>query len=624
MCIDILIFLIMIYPLLNMSKNLRTILYESQTVLNSRTKYEALNTLLFSSYDDMEEIQEKKNYEEVLNQFDKGEISVTSILNDVNGLGTTGQKLKVIRGLQNSYKEMPGILIIDNRNNVIISNEDGMLSSICKVYFPIIESENQQRRRNGDISNDEFFLLLFSRQLDREKIETINNMNVVGANFYSKEVEIKTENSTYNVIMFKEKNKQNNLITIRSRFLENMIPFFIVGLLELFLLYKFIFNIVVSGFKGVARQLGQDYFIEKGLYVSKLYLSLYRYSKRYVIILNINIAVILMLIVLMYKNRFNEVYPILLASSIVALLYNSMIINVETAIDDIEAGNFNTFKNRRGLGYKRIYNKLKTINEGYDTALNENIKSERMKSELITNVSHDLKTPLTSLINYVNILKTKDLTEEERKEYLDILDKKTQKLKNLIFDLFEVSKLSSGKIELDKHPLDLIELLNQCLGECTPIDNEKNIGVKFESSIDKCIIDVDGEKISRVIENLIGNAYKYTLNDTRIYINVYKEDDNVVMSFKNTSCYEMNFSSQEVFERFVRGDKARTSKIEGSGLGMAIAKSIVELHQGRMKVEIEGDMFKVYVYLPLGEEEVQNKVALIDNQTEVQQLNDDK
>lgn len=593
--IDVIALIFIIWAFTAVMQRVDGILTSAQNDLKTN-KYEVFQKLAVSSYEDIESIQENINYKNASEQFDKGEISVKSVLDDVNDLSKPINKLKLISGLQNSYKEMPGVLIIDKKDNIIVSNENGVLTKICKNYFPIIESENQKAFTDSNMTDAQYNILNFTRQLDSQKIAILNNMNSIDDNFYCRAV--KLDNPDYKAIMFKEKNKSSALLIKKSQLTSELIILAGVALCLICILTKFIYILFKFRLRGMAKQLRQDYVIDKCFYICMLYKQLYKYPKRYVIIFNSNIAVIIILIAIKAALGDNsEFFDIFIASFIIILIFNIIIINVETAIDDIESGDFEKFKRRTGFGYKRIYNKLKNINEGYDRALNESLKSERLKTELITNVSHDLKTPLTSIINYVNILKTRNITDEERNEYLDILDRKTNRLKNLIFDLFEVSKLSSGKIELNKVSLDLVELLNQCVGESSTLYSEKNLEVKVTSKFEKLQMEIDGEKMSRVFENLIVNAYKYAMKDTRIYIDINENLSNIIISFKNVSCYEMNFTSDEVFERFARGDKARTSKIEGSGLGMAIAKSIVELHGGRMKVDIEGDMFKVFIYL---------------------------
>ncbi|GFZ32806.1 hypothetical protein CSC2_33320 [Clostridium zeae] len=266
---------------------------------------------------------------------------------------------------------------------------------------------------------------------------------------------------------------------------------------------------------------------------------------------------------------------------------------------DLANGNLNNkvYMTNQVSEFKEIADNINSIREGYGIVLSNQLKVEKLKTELITNVSHDLRTPLTSIINYVDILKRDDISEEERTDYLEVLSNKSYKLKTLIDDLFEISKMSSGKVKLDKQDLDIVELLYQTLGEYTGLYEEKGLQFKV-STPDSLIVNVDGYRMSRVIGNLVINSIKYSMKDTRIYIDVNDEVKCIKLTFKNIAAYEMDFDSDEIFERFVRGDKSRNSDIDGSGLGLAIARSIVELHAGTMNIETEGDMFKVYISIP--------------------------
>jgi signal transduction histidine kinase len=243
------------------------------------------------------------------------------------------------------------------------------------------------------------------------------------------------------------------------------------------------------------------------------------------------------------------------------------------------------------------------IKSGYEIAVEETLRNEKLKTELISNVSHDLRTPLTSIINYVNILKSPDITDEERTDYIKIVEQKSKKLKILIDDLFEMSKINSGKIELNKENIDIMSLIHQAVGEYSYLYEEKNIEFKVNSIAEEINMDLDGKMMSRVIENIVINALKYSLENTRVYIDVMDGKDNVEIAFKNIANYDMNFDSNDIFERFARGDSSRNSKVEGSGLGLAIAKSIIELHEGQINIIREGDMFKIYIILPKNEKE---------------------
>lgn len=247
---------------------------------------------------------------------------------------------------------------------------------------------------------------------------------------------------------------------------------------------------------------------------------------------------------------------------------------------------------------KELVDNINQIREGYIIALNEKVRNEKLKTELISNVSHDLKTPLTSIINYVNILNNSNITEDERNDYLTILDRNSKRLKTLIEDLFEVSKLNSGKMTIEKHEIDIVSLVYQGVGEYSNLYEEKNMEFKVNTNEDEIFVDLDGKLMSRVFENIIVNALKYSLNNTRVYIDIISKENSVEVSFKNISNYEMDFNAEDIIERFARADKSRNSSIEGSGMGLAITKSIVELHNGSIKIEVEGDMFKIYLIIP--------------------------
>jgi signal transduction histidine kinase len=240
---------------------------------------------------------------------------------------------------------------------------------------------------------------------------------------------------------------------------------------------------------------------------------------------------------------------------------------------------------------------LNNLREGVRVSMTEQAKSERLKTELITNVSHDLRTPLTSIITYTDLLKSPELTEEERQKYVDILDKKSQRLKTLIEDLFEVSKMASGNLELHKQRVDLTQLLQQALAEHA--DDISTNGLDFRVNLPdaEIVANVDGQRWWRVLDNLIVNAIKYSMPGTRVYITLKQAGDQAKFELKNISKYELNENGDELFERFKRADTSRHT--DGSGLGLAIAQSIVDMHDGEMKIEVDGDLFKVMVLVPV-------------------------
>ena len=239
---------------------------------------------------------------------------------------------------------------------------------------------------------------------------------------------------------------------------------------------------------------------------------------------------------------------------------------------------------------------LNMLREGYKESVSEQAKSERLKTELITNVSHDLRTPLTSIITYTDLLKNEDLGNEERRKYIDILDRKSERLKVLIEDLFEVSKMASGNAEIAKQQLDMKQLVMQALAEHEEAVQEAGLDVRITAPGHPVYASVDGQKWWRLIDNLILNATKYSLPGSRVYIGLTEGAGELAMTMKNVTRYELGDNTEELLERFKRGDTSRQT--EGSGLGLAIAKSIVDLHGGQMKLAVDGDLFKVTVLLP--------------------------
>lgn len=237
-----------------------------------------------------------------------------------------------------------------------------------------------------------------------------------------------------------------------------------------------------------------------------------------------------------------------------------------------------------------IVDELSKIDEGFQNAVNQELVSQRMKTELISNVSHDLKTPLTSIINYVDLLKNKDLTQGQQEEYVGILDQKSQRLKILIEDLFEASKAASGNIELVSEKIDLTALLKQTLGELAEKISTSGLQFKVNLPVEKVICELDGRRTYRIFENLMGNILKYAAPHSRVYIDCILEEE-VSITFRNISAYEMNFTAEEIMERFKRGDESRHT--EGSGLGLSIAKNLTELQGGKFEVYVDGDLFKV-------------------------------
>ena len=237
---------------------------------------------------------------------------------------------------------------------------------------------------------------------------------------------------------------------------------------------------------------------------------------------------------------------------------------------------------------------LLKIQTGLKEAVAQEVKSERTKAELITNVSHDLKTPLTAIITYVNLLKQENLTKEERESYVEVLDQKSMRLKSLIEDLFEVTKANSGSISLHMTEVDVVSLLKQVHLELSDKIAESDIEFRFQLPEEKVILTLDGQKTYRIFENLMVNILKYAMPGTRAYLEIRPEETGVTVSMRNVSARELSVSPEELTERFVRGDESRNT--DGSGLGLAIARAFVEAQGGTMSVRVEDDVFKVTLF----------------------------
>lgn len=260
-------------------------------------------------------------------------------------------------------------------------------------------------------------------------------------------------------------------------------------------------------------------------------------------------------------------------------------------IQEMAEGNLNV-KEEEDLGiFEPFKNQLFKVQDGFKKAVEKEVKSERTKTELITNVSHDLKTPLTAIITYVNLLKQENITEEERNSYIQILDQKSMRLKELIEDLFEVSKAANGTVVLHPEEVDVVSLLKQVRFELSDKIEASGIQFHFDLPNERLAASLDGQKTCRIFENLLVNITKYGMKGTRAYIKAEKDGEYVQVTLRNISAEELKISPEELTERFVRGDASRNT--EGSGLGLAIARSFTEVQGGTMKIEVEGDLFRV-------------------------------
>lgn len=290
---------------------------------------------------------------------------------------------------------------------------------------------------------------------------------------------------------------------------------------------------------------------------------------------------------------------IFLINTIILLHQLSLLIEISeitTKIETMGSGNMENIIECRNAELQELGKNINNLKQGMKKAVEESMKAERLKTDLITNVSHDLKTPLTSIINYTDLLKKEKIENENAKKYIDILEKKSKKLKILTEDLIEVSKISSGNETVALEKIDFKELVLQANGEFAEKFEEKNLDVISNLPREAVIMDLDGKKMWRVLENLYQNVYKYSLENTRVYVDLAVHD-NIVFTIKNISKEKLNISPDELMERFIRGDSSRHTG--GNGLGLSIAKDLSKLNGGTLKIEIDGDLFVSRLELPL-------------------------
>ncbi len=269
---------------------------------------------------------------------------------------------------------------------------------------------------------------------------------------------------------------------------------------------------------------------------------------------------------------------------------------IQVGVEKIKAGDFHHRIEVKEEGeFRKLADHINSITDGLNKAVANELKSERLKTELITNVSHDIRTPLTSIITYIDLLKN-EKDPAKLKEYIGVLDQKSKRLKTLTDDLFEASKASSGNIPVQLEKIDIVSLINQGLGEVSDKIEALELVFRMNCPEEKIYVTADGKLIWRSIENLLSNIFKYALRGSRVYISIEDLGNECLITFKNISAYELNISAEELMERFKRGDESRSS--QGSGLGLTIAKSLIEIQKGRFNIEIDGDLFKAMIYLP--------------------------
>lgn len=299
-----------------------------------------------------------------------------------------------------------------------------------------------------------------------------------------------------------------------------------------------------------------------------------------------------------YVSYASEIYVIIVWIYTMVLLnelnFRTQIYEITKQVEMMRKGNMNVSIKCTNSELEELGENINHLKQGMEKAINESIKAERLKTDLITNVSHDLKTPLTSIINYTDLLKKEKIENENAKKYIDILEKKSKKLKILTEDLIEVSKISSGNETVALEKIDFKELVLQANGEFAEKFEEKNLEVISNLPKEAVIVDLDGKKMWRVLENLYQNVYKYSLENTRVYVDLIV-NDHIVFTIKNISKEKLNILPDELMERFIRGDSSRHTG--GNGLGLSIAKDLSKLNGGTLSIQIDGDLFVAKIKL---------------------------
>lgn len=305
-------------------------------------------------------------------------------------------------------------------------------------------------------------------------------------------------------------------------------------------------------------------------------------------------------IAVLFRNGVTMLLVLLADVGVFYVVLNGLLLKekLKKGIEEIALGNMEyqiPLQGLRGENLK-LAEMINGIANGFHMAVEEAMKNERLKTDLITNVSHDIKTPLTSIINYVAILKQSDIADPKIQGYLDILEAKAQRLKTLTEDVVEASKVSSGNISLEYMDVDLVEMIQQTEGEMSEKFEARNLKMIVNLPAEPAVVHVDGRRMWRVLENIFGNAAKYAMPGTRVYADLKLEEDTVDLSLKNVSEHQLNISADELTERFIRGDLSRSS--EGSGLGLSIAQSLTTMQGGTFNLYLDGDLFRVNIRFP--------------------------
>lgn len=411
--------------------------------------------------------------------------------------------------------------------------------------------------------------------------------------------------------------------TIGDKFIHIFIPIEAWYFSQMLLRYVLIYLLALNTFISIIRGMKSGVIYNEHLfnYIKKQF-SIYKLktnnTKKVVLyfilysLVNISIYIALLAVYFIEKTLTDRFIMLLLFLFIV--IFNFVVYHIiykksieldklEYAVKSMAIGDINYKLEVEDFSGKEVVTakSLNSIGQGLEKAISNQVKSERLKADLITNVSHDLKTPLTSIINYVDLIKREDIQNKKVAEYVEVLERKSRHLKNLTEDLLEASKLSSGNVSVEMNNIDIVEMILQMNGEFEEKYAEHKLTIVSELPKETVMVNADVRHLWRILDNIYTNAYKYARKDSRVYVSIESEDDMAVFTMKNISEHPLNINSDELTERFVRGDISRST--EGSGLGLSIAKSLADLQKAVFNIQIDGDLFKIIIKLHKADKE---------------------
>jgi len=519
---------------------------------------------------------------------------------------------------KNYYKQFNVYIVIDNKSIEIVPNNGyGDFSPSLTDTFEKLEKQRDKTSIYASLTDDGLLLRVNRWNSDRQIL--IKNTAVIALCLciiltcfvYLSSVAGRTvNNEEVNLYKIDELPTDLNLILIAGitafgylnfnslldlRFVNiNLLRFAMISSAVIFVL------IVLSLFFSIVRQIKKKTFIKHSLLYllfKALISGILKIAASGPLMLK-SIGAILLLIGISAYSLNNPPLLVIIALTSVYLVYIKVkkFEIIQAGLQVAKNGDYDKKITVEGTGeFSQLAENINEMTSGLKTAVQNEVKSEKLKTELITNVSHDIKTPLTSIMSYIDLLKREGLCSEGAPKYLEVLDRKSKRLKTLTEDLFEAAKATSGSIEPKFVKVNVNALVSQILGELDEKINESELTFKVTATEEKVYAWADGRLLSRVMENLLSNIFKYAIKGSRVYINITGTEKEAKVSFKNVSAYELNIPAEELMERFKRGDESRSS--EGSGLGLAIAKSLMEIQEGILEISIDADLFTAEVIL---------------------------